>query len=89
VNRHPFYSQYFDKETNLHYNMARDYASETGRYVQSDPIGLKGGLNTYAYAALDPLRWSDSSGLAVWLCLRGIHGFPFGNHTYFYDATVA
>ena len=50
-----FPGQYADKETNLYHNNARDYWSEGGRYIQSDPIGLRGGLNTYAYAASDPL----------------------------------
>jgi hypothetical protein len=51
------------------YNYFRDYDPQTGRYVQSDPIGLAGGLNTYAYANLDPLRWIDPFGLdpsATW-----------------------
>jgi RHS repeat-associated protein len=38
--------QYFDKETNLHFNYFRDYDPAIGRYTQSDPIGLRGGLNT-------------------------------------------
>jgi RHS repeat-associated protein len=41
--------QYFDKETNLHYNYFRGYDPAIGRYSESDPIGLRGGLNTYVY----------------------------------------
>ena len=58
-----FPGQYLDEETGLHYNYFRDYDPGTGRYVQSDPIGLMPSLNTYAYVDSDPLDWADPSGL--------------------------
>jgi RHS repeat-associated protein len=55
--------QYFDAETGLHYNYFRDYDPSVGRYVQSDLIGLLGGLNTYIYAANSPATFRDQYGL--------------------------
>jgi RHS repeat-associated protein len=65
-----FPGQYFDKETNLHYNYFRDYDPQLGRYIQSDPIGLYGGINTYAYVGNVPTTLVDPSGECPW-CVAG------------------
>jgi RHS repeat-associated protein len=57
--------QYFDQESNLHYNYHRSYSAKTGRYTQSDPIGLDGGWNRFNYAELNPISKIDPEGLAV------------------------
>jgi RHS repeat-associated protein len=58
-----FAGQYLDKETGLHQNWNRDYAPGVGRYTQSDPIGLAGGINTYSYAYSSPSTYTDADGL--------------------------
>jgi RHS repeat-associated protein len=55
--------QYFDRETNLHYNYFRNYDPALGRYAESDPIGVEAGLNTYLYVDANPLVQSDLLGL--------------------------
>lgn len=59
-----FAGQTYDVETGLHYNFHRDYNPQTGRYVQSDPIGLEGGLNAFGYVEGNPLSISDLLGWA-------------------------
>lgn len=58
-----FPGQYFDQETGLHYNYHRIYDSQSGRYMQADPIGLEGGWNVYSYVGGNPVNAMDTLGL--------------------------
>jgi RHS repeat-associated protein len=55
----------FDGETNLYYYRARYYDSQTGKFLQEDPSGLAGGINSYAYTMNSPTDWTDPTGLAM------------------------
>ena len=57
-----FQGQYFDTETGLHYNRFRYYHPNTGQFINQDPIGLLGGINSYQYAD-NPVNWVDPLGL--------------------------
>jgi RHS repeat-associated protein len=59
-----FPGQRYDKDTGLNDNYFRDYDTSIGRYAQSDPIGLEGGISTYAYVDENPLIGIDPEGLA-------------------------
>jgi RHS repeat-associated protein len=57
--------QFYDPLTGLNYNGFRDYDPATGRYIESDPIGVWGGINTYAYVGGNPVVRFDYRGLQV------------------------
>ncbi|MBK8286153.1 MAG: RHS repeat protein [Ahniella sp.] len=75
-----FPGQYFDVESGLHYNYFRDYEPGTGRYVESDPIGLQGGISTYAYAVSRPINAIDPFGL--FKIDKSCDGCEFGTSRY-------
>ncbi len=54
--------QYFQIETNLHYNWHRHYDPATGRYTQPDPLGFVDGPSIYAYAGSSPYMHTDRDG---------------------------
>ena len=54
--------QEFEAETGWNHNGFRDYLPTLGRYLESDPIGLAGGVNTYGYAVGNPLKFIDPDG---------------------------
>jgi RHS repeat-associated protein len=58
-----FPGQYYDQETGLNQNYFRDYDPATGRYVESDPSGLGGGINPYGYSGANPISNFDPLGL--------------------------
>src|SRR5205809_5623176 len=50
-------------ETEKHYNYFRDYDPSIGRYIESDPLGIEAGLDTFVYVGAGPLSWADPFGL--------------------------
>jgi len=78
----------YDDATGLVRFGARDYDSESGRWLSKDPVGFSAGdMNLYAYALNDPMKWIDPFGLQVFVCNRK-SDLGMGNHAYAYDATT-
>ena len=57
------YGVYFDASANLHLTLHRAYSAEQHRWLSTDPMGIDGGANLYAYGNLNPLSFVDPDGL--------------------------
>jgi RHS repeat-associated protein len=79
-----FPGQRYDAASGLNYNYFRDYEPSTGKYVESDPVGLNGGISTYGYARANPLSFTDPLGLRSRVCCKGISilGYVGVRHCY-------
>lgn len=78
-----FPGQVFDEETTNYYNYYRDYDPRLGRYIESDPIGLRGGINTFSYVKSNPLSYTDLEGkeivgAAIGIVAGGVAGYVSG-----------
>jgi RHS repeat-associated protein len=70
-----------DRETGLVYLRHRYYSPRLERFVNQDPIGIAGGLNTYGFAGLSPVNASDPMGL----CSKWIYRTSDGHQWEEYD----
>ncbi|MBK6436445.1 MAG: RHS repeat-associated core domain-containing protein [Rhodanobacteraceae bacterium] len=77
-----FPGQLFDAESGLNYNYFRDYEAATGRYVESDPVGLSAGMSTFGYSLQNPIVVFDPDGLKSWICGRPMRGLSLVQHTF-------
>jgi RHS repeat-associated protein len=76
-----FTGRWWEPEVQLYDYRARWLAPKLGRFISEDPVGFEAGVNFYAYALNNPVRYTDPSGLDVYACERpaeGMGGIPHG-----------
>jgi len=61
--RYAYTGQLMLPEARLYHDKARAYSPGLGRFLQTDPAGMAGGVNLYAYAGEDPVNGVDPSGM--------------------------
>ncbi|MBY0563164.1 MAG: RHS repeat-associated core domain-containing protein [Hyphomonadaceae bacterium] len=69
VGRFQYTGQMWLAEAQLYHYKARAYLPQLGRFAQTDPIGMAGGVNLYGYVGNDPVNWIDPSGKRLWVAL--------------------
>ncbi|MDE9543245.1 putative toxin [Xenorhabdus bovienii] len=85
-----FAGRRIDPETGLSYNRARYYSPTLGRFLQTDPAGIEGGLNLYAYVGNDPVNFIDPTGQWGETASLGLDALPVigalkGGYEFFQD----
>ena len=84
--RYTFTGREIDAEMDLLYYRTRSYDSLQGRFVSEDTIGLRGGLNLFAYANQNPLTFRDPHGtIPVVAVVVGAIVVEFGIHYYLFN----
>jgi RHS repeat-associated protein len=78
-----FTGRWWEPDVQLYDLRARWLDPKLGRFVSEDPVGFRAGVNFYAYALNNPVRYTDPSGLDVYACQRpaegpGMGGIPHG-----------
>jgi RHS repeat-associated protein len=63
LSRYGYTGREWDADANLYYYRNRWYDPQEGRFISEDPIGLEGGINSYAYVGNSPMNLIDPSGL--------------------------
>jgi RHS repeat-associated protein len=80
-NAYTFTGREWDAETGLYFYRARYMDSKIGRFIEKDPIGLRGGINLYAYAGNNPVNLTDPSGLDPFVVTVNYSNSQYGSVT--------